>query len=151
MGIDAILDRLDPKSIIEAPPVNVKVAIGIRSWPEGVDGREGWPRAWVAATIGIENGNSHRPNGGIRSHGREARQQHPLASKETSAGERARFAWCAHSSRSAIGYQTTINEARSFSVGRAMTPYGGPFRTVASTPIQRSLGWLARGNWSPYR
>ena len=25
-------------SIIEAPPVKVKVAVGVREWPEGVDG-----------------------------------------------------------------------------------------------------------------
>ncbi len=29
------------KTSIEAPPV--KVAVGTRSWPEGVDGGVGWP------------------------------------------------------------------------------------------------------------
>ena len=41
-AIDVVLDRLDPKSIIEAPPVSVTVGVGVRDiqkdWPRGVDG-----------------------------------------------------------------------------------------------------------------
>ena len=51
-GIEVILDRLEPKSIIEAPPVMVKVAIGTRSWPEGEDGGDGWPEGMDGKTDG---------------------------------------------------------------------------------------------------
>ena len=37
-AIDTLLDRLDPKSIVEAPPVDVKVSVGVREWPPGADG-----------------------------------------------------------------------------------------------------------------